>query len=223
MLSKTRDQGVHKHAAASKWQSISELDSVHAGCRVWIWAGFNQGGTESYHFPASIHAANFESEVDSVTLPPGWIQPRGGRKYCTLTPDAGKMLDSVTSPPPGWILIYTDIHCGDCTKGASHWASSCRPLKNPDPHVTLPDTTTVHTNDRNPAFIWINDAQGGLIGPCKESSCLSISGTLEISWKRAWSVPPEYCYLDVVEVNMDPFPKEPPAGAMVPGRLAGDF
>ncbi len=31
--------------------------------------------------------------------------------------------------PPVWIQIYTDIHYGDCTKRAFHWASSCRARK----------------------------------------------------------------------------------------------
>ena len=65
-----------------------------------------------------------------------WIQippclnpdPGSGGKYCILTPDAGKILDSNTTPPV-WIQIYTDIHYGDCTKHASHWASSCCVLK----------------------------------------------------------------------------------------------
>ncbi len=33
-------------------------------------------------------------------------------------------------PSPVWIQIYTYIQYGDCIKRASHWASSCRALKN---------------------------------------------------------------------------------------------
>ena len=93
-ISETRDQGLHKHAA-SKRQGTPELDSNRGGAGVF----------ESNHFPASIY---------------------GGELYYTLTPNAGKMMDS-NIPPPSCLNPdlhrHTDIHYGDCTKRASHWAS----------------------------------------------------------------------------------------------------
>ncbi len=63
-----------------------------------------------------------------------WIQTQteGGGGYldsnwvpCT---EAGKLSDSNT-PPPVCIQIYTDIHYGNCSKRASHWASLMPRLK----------------------------------------------------------------------------------------------
>ncbi len=62
----------------------------------------NRGGVvESNFFPASIHGGELESEVDSNTPPPLFESgPWGWGKYYTKTPDAGKILDSNTPPPP---------------------------------------------------------------------------------------------------------------------------
>ncbi len=105
----TRDQGLHK-PGASKQQGISELDSntskregggyifesdhfpssVHAvEFESELDSNRGRGEFESNHFPASVHLREFEWEVDSnIYLPPFESRPGGGGKYCTLTPDA---------------------------------------------------------------------------------------------------------------------------------------
>ncbi len=78
---------------------ISSRHSKRQICELdWIQTQTEGGGVfESNHFPASVHSAAFESELDSNTPPP----------HC-LNRDLQR---------------HTDIHYGDCTKRASHWAA----------------------------------------------------------------------------------------------------
>ena len=54
-------------------------------------------------------------------------------------------------PPPPCLNpdlhIHTDIHYGDCTKRASHWASSCRVLKNHQ--HSIPVATHIYRHRKN--------------------------------------------------------------------------
>ncbi len=74
------------------------------------WSPCTMGGGglfESNYFPASVHTVQFESELDSNTPSPVLIH----------------IFTHI------YAYRHTGIHYGNCTKHASHWASSCRALK----------------------------------------------------------------------------------------------
>ena len=121
--------------------------SLSTWWRVWIWSGFGPGGGGKYYTLTpdaskmldSNYPPPFESRLDSNSsciearkksdsnIPPVWIWTQGWGKILYTNSCCWQNI-GFKSPPLfesrfTHIYRHTDTHYGDCTEGASHWAS----------------------------------------------------------------------------------------------------